>query len=162
MRRRAPAVMATAVVLLAACSGSGEGLNENGRPFAEGAATGEFDPTIESIQDHVFTPHCATCHRGSHISGLELEDAQRSYDELVDVASTEDPNFDRVEPGQPDGSYLIHKIEGTQSTGRRMPLNQPPLSPEAIAVIRQWISDGAPPPGATAKSEPLFLPATYE
>jgi hypothetical protein len=39
-----------------------------------------------------------------------------------------------------------------------MPNGQPPLEPETIAVVRQWISDGAPPPAA-AKQQPLFLPA---
>jgi hypothetical protein len=153
--------IAAAAVLLAGCAGSGEGLDENGRPLGEGGPTGELMPTIESIQDHVFTPRCATCHQGSHVSGLELEDAQRSYDELVDVMSTENPALARVEPGQSDNSYLIDKLEGTQTVGGRMPLNQPPLSPETIAVIRQWIDEGAAPPG-TAAQQSVFLPATDE
>lgn len=155
--RRAPWM--AAALLLAGCAGSGEGLDENGRPLGEGGAPGEIEPTIESIQQHVFTPRCATCHQGSHVSGLELENAQRSYDELVNVMSTEEPTLDRVEPGQPDSSYLIDKLEDTQTVGGRMPLNQPPLSPETIAVIRQWITEGAAPPGS---ARALFLPAAEE
>jgi hypothetical protein len=147
-------------LLLAGCAGSGEGLDENGRPVGEGSS-GSLEPTIESIQDHVFTPRCATCHQGQHISGLELEDAQRSYDELVGVPSSEVPTLDRVEPGEPDMSYLINKLEGTPPATTRMPLNQPPLSQETINVIRQWIAEGAAPPGSM-QAQSVFLPATDE
>jgi hypothetical protein len=154
-------ILYPAVWLVAACAGNGEGLDENGRPPGEAPppATGELEPTIESIQEHVFTPRCATCHAGASAPvGLRLEDAQTSYDNLVDVLSTESPPLDRVEPGDPDNSYLIHKLEGTQTVGNQMPNGQPPLDPETIAVIRQWISDGAPPPAA-AEQQSLFLPA---
>jgi hypothetical protein len=60
----------------------------------------------------------------------------------------------RVTPGNPDASYLIQKLEGTAATGGRMPLNGPPLPPETIAVIRQWIVDGA----AASSSPPTMLP----
>lgn len=143
---------------IAACAGSGEGLDENGRPLQPGGEPAPLGPTIESIQQNVFTPRCATCHAGANAPlGLRLENAQTSYDNLVDVLSTESPPLDRVEPGDPDNSYLIHKLEGTQTVGNQMPNGQPPLDPETIAVIRQWISDGASPP-VTAQP-PLFLPA---
>jgi hypothetical protein len=151
-------LIAAAAVLLGGCIGSGEGLDANGRPVgASGEASGELEPTIESIQQHVFTPRCASCHQGTHVSGLELEDAQQSHDELVDVRSTEVPTLDRVEPGDPEASYLIDKLEDTQAVGERMPLGQPPLPPETIAVIRQWISEGAAPPGTSAQA--ALLPA---
>lgn len=140
-----------AVVVLAACAGSGEGLDENGRPLGESGAIGDLVPTIESIQDHVFTPICAQCHAGAAApQGLVLSDPQTSYDNLVSVASTEVPTLYRVRPGDPEGSYLIHKLEGTQAVGNRMPngcpATQPCLDAETIAVIRQWITDNAPPP----------------
>jgi hypothetical protein len=62
---------------------------------------------------------------------------------LVNVPSTEVPSLMRIEPGNPDESYLVQKIEGTASVGGRMPLGGPELSDEAIAAIRQWITDGA-------------------
>lgn len=137
---------------LAACGGGG------GSPTPQ---SGELQPTIESIQAQVFTPRCATsgCHRGvAAEEGLRLEDAQTSYDNLVDVQSRQVPALRRVEPGSPDTSYLIDKLEGTQTSGDRMPQGQAPLSADTIAVIRQWIADGAPPPGSSAKRDPLFLP----
>jgi hypothetical protein len=45
--------------------------------------------------------------------------------------------------GNPSGSALVQKIEGTFPRGARMPRNQPPLSTEEIALIRTWIAEGA-------------------
>lgn len=147
---------------VAACSGNYEGGDETGAASgASGAPGGPLEPRIESIQAHVFSPHCVSCHSGAGArNGLRLDDAQTSYDNLVNVRATEFPLLFRVEPGHPDDSYLVHKLEGTQAVGERMPQGQSPLSPETIAVIRQWIADGAPPPGSDAPPPlPLFLPA---
>ena len=47
-------------------------------------------------------------------------------------------------PGDPDASYLIHKLEGRAGiTGDRMPQGGPFLSSADIAVIRSWIQAGA-------------------
>ncbi len=49
-----------------------------------------------------------------------------------------------VSPGNPEQSYLVHKIEGRSSImGLRMPQLQAALSADQIAAIRQWIQDGA-------------------
>jgi hypothetical protein len=74
--------------------------------------------------------------------GLRL-DAGASYAMLVSAPSVEAPSLKRVTPGNPDASYLVHKIEGTATVGSRMPLGGPSLPMETIAVIRQWIVDGA-------------------
>lgn len=49
---------------LAACAGSGEGLDENGRPEGEDSG-GALQPTFPSIQAMVFTPVCTGCHAGA-------------------------------------------------------------------------------------------------
>jgi hypothetical protein len=67
---------------------------------------------------------------------------------LVGVPSGEQPSLQRVEPGNPNASYLIQKLEGTAATGRQMPLNGAPLLQADINVIRQWITDGALPTNA--------------
>lgn len=140
-----------AAALLSACAGSGEGLDENGRPLGESDGIPAFEPTLESIQEHVFTPICAQCHVGAGApQGLVLSDAQASYDNLVGVASQESPSQFRVLAGDPDASYLVHKIEGTQAVGNRMPDGcpdtQPCLDAETIGIIRDWIGAGAAPP----------------
>jgi hypothetical protein len=66
------------------------------------------------------------------------------------VPSGEQPSLQRVEPGDPNNSYLIQKLEGTAGTGRRMPLNGTPLAQADINVIRQWIAEGALPTTAPA------------
>lgn len=132
--------IAIAATLLG-CAGDGEGLDENGRPI--GSGTVPLEPTFASIQQNVFTPQCTRCHSGAAAPlGLRLDEGS-SYAMLVNVPSVEVPTAMRVQPGNPDASYLIRKLEGTQTVGGQMPLNAPPLPAETIAVIRQWILDGA-------------------
>lgn len=131
-------------VLLAACAGSGEGLDANGRPIGEGGDTaGVLTPDLAAIQANVFTPYCTGCHAGAGApQGLRL-DPGNSYGSLVGVPSSEVTSLLRVEPGNPVRSYLVQKLEGRAAVGSRMPLGQSALPASTIAVIRQWIMDGA-------------------
>jgi hypothetical protein len=72
--------------------------------------------------------------------------AGSAYASLVNVASSGKPGATRVIPGNPSGSYLIQKLEGAPDiVGLRMPRNGPPYLTDAqIALIRQWIQNGAP------------------
>jgi mono/diheme cytochrome c family protein len=102
-----------------------------------------LEPTFSSIQANIFTPVCEQCHSGANAPrGLRL-DALNSYALLVGVASSEQPGVLRVDPHNPNGSYLIQKLEGTASVGERMPAGLPPLTQAQIAVMRQWITNGA-------------------
>lgn len=133
-----------------ACSGSGEGLDVNGRPLDPGGGAGSLTPDLASIQANVFTPVCTQCHVGANAPmGLSLE-AGNSYGALVGVASSQASGLLRVEPGDPSNSYLVQKLEGRAAVGARMPLGLPALPDATIAVIRQWIADGAPNAGADA------------
>ena len=106
-----------------------------------------IEPTLESIQANIFNTSCAIsgCHAGANAAmRLDLsEGAARAN--LVGVESREVPDLLRVDPGNPDDSYLVIKIEGTDPrlTGSRMPLNGQPLSADKIAVVREWIAGGA-------------------
>jgi hypothetical protein len=103
-----------------------------------------FGPRFSEIQASVLTPDCATssCHSGANPSaGLNLE-ASQSYTNLVGIASSQQPGLQRVEQGDPANSYLIHKLSGSATTGEVMP-PAGGLSAPAIAVVRQWIADGA-------------------
>jgi hypothetical protein len=123
---------------LAAC-GSGDGFQ------GSGGASGPLAPNFDSIQANIFEPLCEHCHAGANApAGLRL-DAANSYAMLVGVSSLERPGVLRVAPGDPSASYLIHKLEGTQSVGERMPAGLPALPQASINVIRQWITDGAQP-----------------
>lgn len=132
------------VLALAACSaGNGEGLDQNGQPIPT-------QPTVPSdfqqIQDTIFTPICTQCHIGAGApQGLRL-DAANSYAMIVSVPSNEVPALMRINPGNPDSSYLVQKIQGNAAQGVRMPANGPPyLSQAQIDLIRGWVAAGAPP-----------------
>lgn len=148
MRMRTIAVCA-AWIALAGCAGNGEGLDENGRPIDEGTGGGGGAAAdFATIQAEVLTPICTTCHSGAAAPlGLRLDEGV-SYALLVNAPSTEVPALLRVNPGNPDASYLIQKLEGTAAVGGRMPLGGPPLPAETIAAIRQWILEGAQAPSA--------------
>jgi len=139
--------IAAITLALAACGGgSGEGLDANGQPLSTGGAA-PLAPTLASIQVNVFSVSCAIsgCHGGGTVQfGLNL-DSGFSAGNLINVASQQDASLIRVIPGNPNGSFLIQKLEGTQTVGRRMPDFSPPLPQATIDVIRQWIANGAPP-----------------
>lgn len=147
-RLLAQGTIAAAALLLGACGGgSGEGLDENGRPIAPGGGATPSGPTLASIQAKVFTVSCAIsgCHGGGTVQqGLRL-DPGFSAANLINVPSPRDPNLIRVVPGNPGASFLIQKLEGTQTLGDRMPQFGPYLPQATIDEIRLWIQNGAPP-----------------
>jgi hypothetical protein len=103
--------------------------------------------TLAQLQSSIFTPICSGCHTGggsSLPSSMNLTSAAATFAALVGVASTEQPSVLRVSAGNPDASYLVHKIEGAADiTGSRMPLGGAPLDPALIANVRAWITEGA-------------------
>lgn len=137
-----PCLIACLTVTLASCSaGNGEGLDENGQPIP---IAPPVNSDFQEIQNTVFTPICTQCHIGANApQGLRL-DAANSYALLVNVASNEVPGLLRVNPGNPDQSYLVQKIQGNAAVGGRMPLGQAALPQDRIDLIRQWIAAGAP------------------
>lgn len=91
---------------------------------------------------------CAVCHlTGSEAGNMALH-PRAAYGSLVGVASVQAEGMLRVAPGDPDASYLLHKLEDTHldagGTGARMPFNEAPLDPEAVQLFRAWIEAGAP------------------
>lgn len=102
----------------------------------------------QQIQAQILTPACTSCHTDegrTPSGGLNLKSGA-AYSALVNVASTGKPGAIRVIPGNPSGSYLVQKLEGAADiVGLRMPRNGPPfLSDAQVALIRQWIQNGAP------------------
>ena len=137
--------LCVAAAVIAGCGGgSGEGLDSNGRPIGEGDdPSGPMTASFSSIQSHVFTPVCTACHSGSAAPrGLRL-DAANSYALLVNVPSGGVASLMRVKPGDADNSYLVQKLEGHAAVGARMPLGGPYLDANTMALIRQWINNGA-------------------
>ena len=117
--------------------------------------TPNLEPTFSSIQHEIFDTTdasgrlaCTGCHSNvgrNPSGGMNLLSAV-SYANLVGVASTGKPGAVRVIPGDPENSYIIHKLEGQSDiAGVRMPRgNGPFLTDGQILVIKRWIANGAP------------------
>jgi hypothetical protein len=128
------------------------------------AACDEDDPvTPEPVSfsadvQPILTENCVGCHGGdTPAAGMNLA-AGQAFANTVDVRAVQTDTstlLDRIEPGNPEASYLIHKIQGTQTAsptirgrGQRMPLGCPTaerrcLTAEEIQLIRQWVVEGA-------------------
>src|SRR5436190_16616226 len=81
----------------------------------------------------IMAMYCNTCHGDA--GGLNT----RSYREIILGG-----NLGKVIlPGDPDGSLLIHFVDGRRGTAHRMPKGGRPLSPAQIDTLRRWIAEGA-------------------
>ena len=147
MRKRLMAVGALAIVSLA-FAGCDENLSDLVGP------TPDLQPTFTSIQRDIIEAHdssgrpaCVSCHTSvgrNPSGGLDLGHAV-AYANLVGTASRERPGMLRVAPGDPENSYIVHKIEGRAGiVGARMPNGGPYLGDGQILVMRRWIALGAP------------------
>ena len=108
----------------------------------------ELEASLESIQDSLFSGTCqnSRCHDCCwNAAELDLSRG-KSYENLVNVPSMQDPSVMRVAPGKPDSSYLIWKLEGhPDMQGVLMPIEVTPrrVDDRVIQVIRDWITAGA-------------------
>lgn len=142
-------------LLLAGCAGDG-GVHP-GEPGDDPVPAARF----ERIQTEIFDANCqsAGCHNPQSRAGNLVLAAGDSWANLVGIA----PNnaiaraagLLRVTPFEPEQSFLVRKLEGPgDGEGSRMPLGQPPLTADQIALIRAWISEGAPPPASFPSPTP--------
>jgi hypothetical protein len=116
--------------------------------------TPNLQPTLSSIQQEIFNTTdasgrqaCANCHTdaGRNPSGgLNLRTTAVSFAAMVGVGSTAKPGAIRIIPGDPENSYLIHKLEGRAGiVGTRMPRGNTVLTEGQMLVIKRWIALGA-------------------
>jgi hypothetical protein len=119
----------------------------------------------------IFDTRCAGA--GCHVStgtpsnlggGLDLSAAQAAPCTL-NVASSEDPQRVRIQPGNAGASYLVCKVDPSCSaiSGSRMPLGGM-LSASELATLTSWVAQGAtggatgtcasPPSGGTPDTTP--------
>jgi hypothetical protein len=111
--------------------------------------------TLDFLERRVFAPTCSrdTCHVGpqsDHTLSLLPGEAH------LDLVGVQPDNVTarragklRVDPGNPDNSFLLDKLRGTldPDEGERMPRGLAKISGREIALVEAWIAAGAPATG---------------
>ena len=114
----------------------------------EGSTGGPpLEPGYAADLEPMFVQRCqGNCHLADWTLVLS---AGQGYDFLVGVPAEQVPTMNRVEPEDPQASYLVHKLAGTHldvgGEGEQMPRIGPLLSADELAAVESWIADGAPP-----------------
>lgn len=110
--------------------------------FADQACTDAWTKTIQPIVNR----SCVACHQNASPAGNLTLQKGKAPANLIGVKSDESP-LPYVTPGDPDKSYVIHKLEGTQLTvggsGGQMPLGGTIASAD-LQAITDWIAGCAP------------------
>ena len=92
-----------------------------------------------SFNEHVrpiLNENCLACHGGVRQSG------QFSMLFASDALQETESGKPAIIPGHPDSSELVHRILH-EDPEQRMPLESDPLSSDEIAILHQWIAEGA-------------------
>lgn len=138
--RPAREVLVLAALLLAGC-GDVKSPTEPSEP--EGPAF-----TFAQVQAQIFTPSCVKsgCHDAATASNDMVLEAGQAYGQIVNRPAVGNSSLDRIEPGDPERSYLIKKLRGDPDiTGARMPLDNPGgLTREQMDGLIGWVLAGAP------------------
>ncbi len=106
------------------------------------------DATAVSFSNQIqpiFDANCTVCHVVGGIAEFtgQLLTAEESFDAIVNQPSFQS-SFIRVVPGDSSASLLFLKVSSNPPpVGSRMPLGGAPLSDADIALIRDWIDQGA-------------------
>jgi hypothetical protein len=120
-----------------------------------GLATGPapvVEATWTSIYTQIIRPLCGIrCHGGNapdyrSTTRLDLSTQRLAYDQMVGVAATGDTCGGagmHVAPGDSANSLLVNLMGGSPLCGVRMPQGGPFVSDTHLAVIAQWVDDGA-------------------
>ncbi len=85
---------------------------------------------------------CIDCHTSRFVEGstpayLYLD----TYDGLRRGGKTSGAQV--LVPGKPCASLLVKKLRGTTPNGARMPRGGPYFTPEQVALVSDWIAEGA-------------------
>lgn len=104
-------------------------------PWGVRAAPVDYSRNVRPILEK----NCVGCHHHGSLDQLAVSGglALDSYDAVL--KGGKEPI---VKPGQASDSELLRRLEASDPSVR-MPRGGPPLPAESIAVVRQWIEDGA-------------------
>jgi len=127
------AVTVFLVFVLSACQNSSNDLT--------GPVESDGPVSYASDVQTIFNGRCsgAGCHVPNTMSGVNLS----SYDFVLSSVGQQ-YGSKIVVPGDADSSPIVDKILPNPTNGQQMPRGRGTLSSKEIALIREWISDGAP------------------
>ena len=115
---------------------------------AAGALAQGGGPSYAGEVQPIFDRECVKCH-GPKKKKAKLDlSATEFYKALVGVPSREVPSIPRIQPGDPERSYLWLKLDHRSQEGSGMPkgfLSAKRLSQKDLDAIRAWILAGAKP-----------------
>lgn len=152
------AVSATVLLTSGGCTpptppadvGDGAGGGNGG---ADGDGDGGGDGTVQAVSfanqiQPIFDANCIVCHASNSINvtadAIMHLNAEESFEALVGQASVQDASLTRVVAGDAGTSLLFEKVSSNSPpVGARMPLDGAPLSDADIALIGDWIDEGA-------------------
>ena len=137
----------TLLTIVAGCGGvtMPPGGGDNGN--SNGGSNGDTISFARDVQP-ILTTFCATCHVEGGLAdfrgiALRLTEAE-ALDGLIGGMSVQDPSLAFVVPGASASSLLFLKISMPDPpVGNRMPFELAPLEDDEIAIIREWIDQGA-------------------
>ena len=121
---------ALAIVIMVAVAACDETLSDVTGP------TPNLEPTFSSIQTRYLQQrrlvrparlHPVSQRVGGRFNGLDLRSTRRRTRTWSDGASRGNPGAMRVIPGDPENSYLIHKLEGRPASSGRGCRSRPAL-----------------------------------
>lgn len=122
-----------------------------------GVAFAAQGPNVDFSRDirPLLAKHCFTCHgpeTSRRKAGLRLD--------TIPHRDHHKPNLGTViVPGKPQHSRLIQRVTSSDPQQRMPPADQgPPLSPQQIQILRQWIAAGAERPTHWAFRVPIRPP----
>ncbi len=93
----------------------------------------------------VFTQHCNDCHNADAQEGQLRLDAKA-------LAMRGGQSGKAIVPGDPQKSLLMQRILG-QGDHEQMPLDEDPLPPATVALIKKWIEQGARWPAGAGSAD---------
>jgi hypothetical protein len=101
-------------------------------------------PTLADVHREVFAVACVQCHIDRVSGGLSLRDDDALLDRLL-APSVQLTTMARIDPQNPDGSYLWLKLigdhEAAGGSGQRMPLSGA-IDGNSLDLVERWIRTG--------------------
>jgi hypothetical protein len=148
-RTFARALFACALAFAGAACTSDTGFPAGAPPSSDvtpGGSGGESGACTVSQVASLFSASCTSCHSGASApDGLDLT-ASGLTGKLSGKTSHCNGKL-LVDPGDAASSYLLDKLQGSQSCGVQMPKGHEPLDASSINCVADWIDALAPASG---------------